>query len=695
MKADPKIIVAIRKRPLTKKEISRSEQDIVEVVSEDTLAVKELRQKVDLTKFIEEHLFSFDAVFSEKQSNEELYHSLVQPLVASAFDRTKITCFAYGQTGSGKTYTMMGNLEARIPGLYFLAARDIFTMLRNDEYAGLVVGISFYEIYCDRAHDLLNNREKCPIRVDAKENVNIVGLNEKIIANTESLMALIDYGLSVRITGTTGMNDDSSRSHAILQITLRNKDNGKLHGKMSFIDLAGSERGADVTDTNKQTRLDGAEINKSLLALKECIRALDLDKRHLPFRASKLTLVLKDSFIGHCKTLMIGNISPAINSCEHTLNTLRYADRVKELKKTSGSIGGPKDKNSDDERARILMLPRLKQNANRITLNTQKSVDDNIVFEAFDINGSLKNRLPPDVFRPQNLFNKPIAKRGVMSMDGNISSYRNTANTGQYPNANARLTPDNIDFQPNKGYPDFSDSHRKARDQKRSMTPLSKNYANNQGSKDIGRVPNDTGINFNMANNYIRAQSPQANRHRGNQEPIQVQRPHADEGNFYRQTHNPTINTIDSDIDSDQHHKMSFGQQPANLFNRNRNEDNQGLNTNHYNCSLDRDVLSKNLGQVSIQADPSRVQNNGMLIENSDGKHRPGHLRPTGARRYPEINFEILERISLQQDDLIEEHSYQIDDLVGCVKEDMNILQNGRDSRTIKSLQHLRVSAQN
>ena len=105
-----------------------------------------------------------------------------------------------------------------------------------------------------------------------------------------------------------------------------------LKGKMSFIDLAGSERGADVKDFDKQTRFDGAEINKSLLALKECIRALDQDRNYTPFRGSKLTLVLKDSFVGKCKTVMIGNISPTLNNCEHTLNTLRYADRVKELK---------------------------------------------------------------------------------------------------------------------------------------------------------------------------------------------------------------------------------------------------------------------------------------------------------------------------------------------------------------------------
>lgn len=132
------------------------------------------------------------------------------------------------------------------------------------------------------------------------------------------------------MSGSTGANVNSSRSHAILQFDL--KAGNKTRGKMSFIDLAGSERGADVKDTNKQTRIDGAEINKSLLALKECIRALDQSKRHKPFRGSKLTLVLKDSFIGNCKTVMIGNISPNNSSSEHTLNTLRYADRVKELK---------------------------------------------------------------------------------------------------------------------------------------------------------------------------------------------------------------------------------------------------------------------------------------------------------------------------------------------------------------------------
>ncbi|CAD7702002.1 unnamed protein product [Ostreobium quekettii] len=139
------------------------------------------------------------------------------------------------------------------------------------------------------------------------------------------------------VAGSTGANADSSRSHAIMQFALKqcideNKD--KLIGKMSFIDLAGSERGADTFDNNRQTRMEGAEINKSLLALKECIRALDSDARHVPFRGSKLTAVLRDSFIGkEARTVMIANVSPNSMSVEHTLNTLRYADRVKELRK--------------------------------------------------------------------------------------------------------------------------------------------------------------------------------------------------------------------------------------------------------------------------------------------------------------------------------------------------------------------------
>ena len=255
----------------------------------------------------------------------------MQPLIECTFQGAKTTCFAYGQTGSGKTFTMMGIHDGTNPGLYLLAAYDLCNLLQS--YPELTLFVSFYEIYCGKLYDLFNNRELLHCREDHKQKVNIVGLSEIQVSNVQAIMESIEAGLQSRTSGVTGANADSSRSHAILQLQLKEVKTQKDFGKMSFIDLAGSERGADTIDQNKQTRLDGAEINKSLLALKECIRALDLEKKHLPFRGSKLTQVLKDSFTGNSKTTMIANVSPAMSCCEHTLNTLRYADRVKELKK--------------------------------------------------------------------------------------------------------------------------------------------------------------------------------------------------------------------------------------------------------------------------------------------------------------------------------------------------------------------------
>lgn len=119
--------------------------------------------------------------------------------------------------------------------------------------------------------------------------------------------------------------------------------------------------------------MDGAEINKSLLALKECIRALDQEKRHTPFRGSKLTLVLRDSFMGNCKTMMIGNISPCLSCSEHTLNTLRYADRVKELRKDrSDREVQPKQGDPTDDLARMLMMPRQHSKTVKYTVDVKK-----------------------------------------------------------------------------------------------------------------------------------------------------------------------------------------------------------------------------------------------------------------------------------------------------------------------------------
>ncbi|KAJ1283805.1 hypothetical protein BS78_03G154800 [Paspalum vaginatum] len=339
-----KIKVVVRKRPLNKKEISRKEEDIIDVHNSQFLTVHEPKLKVDLTAYVEKHEFCFDAVLDERVTNDEVYRETVEPIIPIIFQRTKATCFAYGQTGSGKTYTMQP--------LPLRAAHDMVRLLHQPMYRNqhFKLWLSYFEIYGGKLFDLLSERRQLLMREDGKKQVCIVGLQEFEVSDVQIVKEYIEKGNAARSTGTTGANEESSRSHAILQLavkkhipvtdTRRQRDrdaieakNTKLVGKMSFIDLAGSERGADTTDNDKQTRIEGAEINKSLLALKECIRALDNDQIHIPFRGSKLTEVLRDSFVGNSRTVMISCISPSSGSCEHTLNTLRYADRVKSLSK--------------------------------------------------------------------------------------------------------------------------------------------------------------------------------------------------------------------------------------------------------------------------------------------------------------------------------------------------------------------------
>ncbi|KAF3821704.1 hypothetical protein GH733_009746, partial [Mirounga leonina] len=279
-----RICVCVRKRPLNKKETQMKDLDVITIPSKDVVMVHEPKQKVDLTRYLENQTFRFDYAFDDSAPNEMVYRFTARPLVETIFERGMATCFAYGQTGSGKTHVF----------------------------------------------DLLNRKTKLRVLEDGKQQVQVVGLQEREVKCVEDVLKLIDIGNSCRTSGQTSANAHSSRSHAVFQIILRRK--GKLHGKFSLIDLAGNERGADTSSADRQTRLEGAEINKSLLALKECIRALGRNKPHTPFRASKLTQVLRDSFIGeNSRTCMIATISPGMASCENTLNTLRYANRVKEF----------------------------------------------------------------------------------------------------------------------------------------------------------------------------------------------------------------------------------------------------------------------------------------------------------------------------------------------------------------------------
>jgi len=411
-----RLAVVVRKRPMNRRELQAQQQDVV-TCKNNAVIVREPKLKVDLTRYVEEHNFLFDHSFDDSVTNEQLYCTAVRPVIDAVFHKAKCTCFAYGQTGSGKTFTMMGPPRRlcegipekdRTPGIFLLAAQDIFRCLASKEHEHLEIHIAFYEIYCGKLFDLLNHRQMLHARENAKSNVVIVGLHEHPVDNVQDLMEVIEFGLTSRTTGVTGANVDSSRSHAILQISLKDarfKEDGKLkeHGKISFIDLAGSERGADTHDTDRQTRIDGAEINKSLLALKECIRALDQQQDHTPFRGSKLTQVLKDSFVGaNCRTVMIANVSPSGCAVEHSLNTLRYAYRVKELRRAAGggSVGSmdlgsfndyvppmtaqgelPIEEEPSDDDSEVEVSRRVKQQLHVASMSTAAQPLDGHLFE--------------------------------------------------------------------------------------------------------------------------------------------------------------------------------------------------------------------------------------------------------------------------------------------------------------------------
>lgn len=335
-RGDHRICVCVRKRPLNQQEATRKDLDIITIPSDKVVMVHEFKQKVDLTRYLENQTFCFDRAFDDRASNELVYQFSARPLVERIFRKGMATCFAYGQTGSGKTHTMGGAFSGeprdRSKGIYALVAQDVFLLLQTSAYQKLDLQVygTFFEIYGGKVYDLLNWKKQLQVLEDGHQRVQVVGLREQEVCCVEDLLRLVERGKSCRTSGQTSVNAHSSRSHAVLQIILKSR--GNLHGKFSLVDLAGNERGADTAKANRKRQLEGADINKSLLALKECIRALGRNKPHTPFRASKLTQVLRDSFIGHnSSTCMIATISPGMSSCENTLNTLRYANRVKEL----------------------------------------------------------------------------------------------------------------------------------------------------------------------------------------------------------------------------------------------------------------------------------------------------------------------------------------------------------------------------
>lgn len=326
---ESKICVCVRKRGLNAKEISKMEHDSV-TIFHPTATVHSARLRVDgISKYCDHNTFVFDHAFDELSSTEAVYLHVAKPLVNYVCQGggggivPRGTVFAYGQTGSGKTYTMSG--------IQKMVAEDIFSLMSDDD--DTTCSIAMFEIYGGQIQDLLHERKKLKVLEDGKGEVVVSGLQEFAVRCEQVFLSMIEKGHSNRTTHATEANDVSSRSHAISQILFRDRISGRLKSKLSLVDLAGSERGTDTKSHNKQRRTESSDINTSLLALKECIRAIDGESKHVPYRQSKLTLILKDCFVSRsARTAMIATLAPGSNSSDHTLNTLRYADRIKEKK---------------------------------------------------------------------------------------------------------------------------------------------------------------------------------------------------------------------------------------------------------------------------------------------------------------------------------------------------------------------------
>lgn len=316
--------------------------------------------------------------------------------------------FCYGATGAGKTHTMLGTVKN--PGVMVLAIRDLFAKLRQRSRNGEhVVRLSYLEVYNESVKDLLSPGRPLVLRED-KQGTVAAGLTHYRAYSAEEVMALLHQGNQSRTTEPTRVNETSSRSHAILQVVLEYKVNEGSSvvtrvGKLSLIDLAGSER-ALATDQRTVRSLEGANINRSLLALSSCINALVEGKRHIPYRNSKLTQLLKDSLGGACQTAMIANISPSNLSYSETQNTLHWADRAKQIRtKACVAIEEFEVPESQIDQAKLLLEVQKENQQLRMQLAClqQKLLANQSQALTCSSSPSCPSPLPPSPLSPSNI----------------------------------------------------------------------------------------------------------------------------------------------------------------------------------------------------------------------------------------------------------------------------------------------------
>ena len=318
MSEETGIRVCVRKRPIFAHEQKEREFDVITVPPSGGngchISIHDARMEADLIKmFMNHHTFKFDAVFSERCTDTDVYRATAQPLVLKASMGMQSTIMMYGQTGSGKTYTMTALQQRAFP--------DLFSNICPDT----VLTVSFVELAGDKCHDMLNAGASTSLSSGHDGSMHPYPCVEIPVRNAKELSSVVDHANSLRATAATGVHDQSSRSHAICRIFVHTPDG--TEGQLTLVDLAGTEHRIDSDEHNAERRKEGALINASLASLKECIRAIAQNNKFIPYRNNRLTQLMRGCFadVKRHSTVIIATVSPSSKDTEHSLNTLRHA----------------------------------------------------------------------------------------------------------------------------------------------------------------------------------------------------------------------------------------------------------------------------------------------------------------------------------------------------------------------------------
>ncbi|KAJ6766000.1 CENTROMERE PROTEIN E [Salix purpurea] len=325
---EEKILVLVRLRPLSDKEILANEVSDWECINDTTILYRNtLREGSTFPSAC-----TFDRVFRGDDTTREVYEAGAKEVALSVVSGMNSSIFAYGQTSSGKTYTMMGITE------YTVA--DIFDYMHRHEERAFVLKFSAIEIYNEAIRDLLST-DDTPLRLldDPEKGTVVEKATEETLKDWDHLKDLLSVCEAQRRIGETSLNEKSSRSHQILRLTIESsareflgKENSTtLSATVNFVDLAGSERASQALSTGTRLK-EGCHINRSLLTLGTVIRKLSKGRQgHINYRDSKLTRLLQPALGGNARTAIICTLSPARSHVEQSRNTLLFACCAKEV----------------------------------------------------------------------------------------------------------------------------------------------------------------------------------------------------------------------------------------------------------------------------------------------------------------------------------------------------------------------------